>query len=164
MARQSVIPAVKERLELYLDERQAAYMQQPEGKREPTLPKTPDSKVNVRGIAAAIGLRQTQEKYLFEREELSSLINLVAEGQELLPIGARTAEAADAAIKQRLVQQAKTAKADAQGAVEARAREAALVEQLQEANATIASLEAVVMRLNAQLEMVHAGLMVRVAE
>lgn len=87
MARQSVIPAVKERLELYLDERHAEYLEQPDGSRTATLPKTPDGKVNVRGIATAIGLRQTQEKYLFEREELSSLINLVAEGQELLSIG-----------------------------------------------------------------------------
>ncbi|MDP4361052.1 hypothetical protein QR510_30950, partial [Escherichia coli] len=70
MARQSVIPAVKERLELYLDERQAEYLEQPDGSRTATLPKTPDGKVNVRGIATAIGLRQTQEKYLFEREEL----------------------------------------------------------------------------------------------
>lgn len=164
MPRPSVIPAVKERLELYLDERQAEYLQQPEATRLATLPKTPDGKVNVRAIALAIGLRQTQEKYLFEREELSSLVNLVAEGQELLPIGSRTAEAADLALKQRLVHQAKTAKADAQGAVEARAREAALVEQLEEASATIASLEEVVMRLRAQLDMVHAGIMVRVAE
>ena len=164
MARQSVIPAVKERLELYLDERQAEYLAQPDGSRTATLPKTPDGKVNVRGIATAIGLRQTQEKYLFEREELSSLINLVAEGQELLPIGSRTSDAADKAIKERLAQQAKNAKADAQGAVEARARESALVEQLEEAQSTIASLEATVMRLQAQLDMVHAGLMVRVAE
>jgi hypothetical protein len=164
VARPSVIPAVKERLELYLDQRQAEYMSQPEGSRTATLPKTADGKVNVRGIASAIGLRQTQEKYLFEREELSSLINLVAEGQELLPIGSRTSDAADNAIKERLAQQARTAKADAQGAVEARAREAALVEQLEEAQATIADLEATVMRLQAQLDMVHAGLMVRVAE
>lgn len=164
MARQSVIPAVKERLELYLDERQAEYLEQPDGSRTATLPKTPDGKVNVRGIATAIGLRQTQEKYLFEREELSSLINLVAEGQELLPIGSRASDVADKAIKERLAQQAKTAKADAQGAVEARARETALVEQLEEAQSTIASLEATVMRLQAQLDMVHAGLMVRVAE
>lgn len=164
MPRQSVIPAVRERLELYLDERQAEYLKLPEDSRTATLPQTLDGKVNVRGIATAIGLRQTQEKYLFEREELSSLINLVAEGQELLPIGSRTSDVADKAIKDRLVQQAKTAKADAQGAVEARARETALVDQLEEAQLTIASLEAKVMRLQAQLDMVHAGLLVRVAE
>lgn len=164
MPRQSVIPAVKERLELYLDERQAEYLKLPEDSRTATLPQTLDGKVNVRGIATAIGLRQTQEKYLFEREELSSLINLVAEGQELLPIGSRTSDVADKAIKERLAQQAKTAKADAQGAVEARARETALVDQLEEAQMTIANLEAKVMRLQTQLDMVHAGLLVRVAE
>lgn len=164
MPRQSVIPAVKERLELYLDERQTEYLKLPEGSRTATLPRTLDSKVNVRGIAKAIGLRQTQEKYLFQNDELSSLINLVAEGQELLPIGSRTADVADNAIKERLAQQARSAKADAQGAVEARARETALVAQLEDAQLTIASLEAKVMRLQAQLDMVHAGFLVRVAE
>ena len=164
MPRRSVIPAVKERLEQYLDERQAEYLERPEAGRAATLPQTNDGKVNVRGIAAAIGLRQTQEKYLFERDELSSLINLVAEGQALLPIGARTADVADKAIKERLARQAKTAKADAQGAVEARARETALVEELGQAQGAIANLEATVMRLQAQLDLINAGLMVRVVE
>lgn len=164
MARPTVIPAVRERLELYLDERQAEYLSQPSKDRTATLPQTSDGKVNVRGIATAIGLRQTQEKYLFLHEQLSTLINLVAEGQELLPIGSRTTDLADKAIQERLARQAKSAKADAQGAIEARAREAALVEQLEEAHSAIASLEATVMRLQAQLDMVHAGLMVRVVE
>ena len=164
MARPTVIPAVRERLELYLDERQAEYLSQLGKNRTATLPQTSDGKVNVRGIATAIGLRQTQEKYLFLHVELSSLINLVAEGQELLPIGSRTTDVADKAIQERLARQAKTAKADAQGAVEARARETALVEQLEEAHSSIASLEATLMRLRAQLDMVHAGLMVRVVE
>lgn len=164
MARPTVIPAVRERLELYLDQCQAEYLSQLGKNRTATLPQTSDGKVNVRGIATAIGLRQTQEKYLFLHEELSSLINLVAEGQELLPIGSRMTDLADKAIQERLARQAKTAKADAQGAVEARARETALVEQLEEAHSSIASLEATVMRLRAQLDMVHAGLMVRVVE
>ena len=164
MARPSVIPAVRERLEIYLDARQSEYLAQPLSQRTATLPKTSDGKINVRALAAAIDLRQTQEKYLFEREELSSLINLVAEGQGLLPIGSRNSDVADKAIGERLAQQAKIAKADAQGAVEARAREAALLEQLDQANSVIADLEATVMRLQAQLDMVSAGLMVRIAE
>lgn len=164
MARPSVIPAVRERLELYLDERQSEYLAKPLDHRIATLPQTSDGKVNVRAVAAAIDLRQTQEKYLFERDELSSLINLVAEGQGLLPIGSRNSDVVDKAISDRLARQANTAKADAQGAVEARARETALVEQLEQANSAIARLEARVMRLQAQLDMVNAGLMVRIVE
>lgn len=164
MARPSVIPAVRERLELYLNDRQSEYLASPLDSRTATLPQTSDGKVNVRAVAAAIDLRQTQEKYLFERDELSSLINLVAEGQGLLPIGSRNSDVADKAISDRLARQAKTAKADAQGAVEARARETALVEQLEQANSAIARLEGTVMRLQAQLDMVNAGLMVRIAE
>jgi hypothetical protein len=162
MARPSVIPAVKERLEIHLDKLETAYQSQPEGKRIATLPATNDGKVNVRALAQAIGLKQTQEKYLYEREELTSLINLVAEGQALLPIGARTMEVADKALKERLVQQAKTAKEDAQAATEARAAEQRLLDELSAALTEIEMLKAENMRLNAQLELIHAGMYVQV--
>ena len=129
MARPSVIPAVRERLEQYLNEREAAFLAQPEDERQPTLPGTPDGKVNVRAVAQAIELKQTQEKYLYEREELSSLINLVAEGQGLLPIGARLLQdAGDKAIKERLVRQAQAARSAAQAAIEAQALQGELLE------------------------------------
>jgi len=47
------------------------------------MPSTSDGKVNVRALAQALELKQTQEKYRYERQELTSLINLVAEGQGL---------------------------------------------------------------------------------
>lgn len=164
MARPSVIPAVKERLEAYLDELETAYQSQPEGKRKATLPATNDGKVNVRALAQAIGLKQTQEKYLFERDELTSLINLVAEGQSLLPIGARTMEVADKALKERLVQQAKTAKEDAQAATEARAAEQRLLDELCAAMTEIELLRAENTRLHAQLELIQAGMFVQVIQ
>ncbi len=114
MPRPSVIPSVKEKLERYLESMEAEYLSQPEATRKPTLPSTGDGKVNVRAVAKAIELKQTQEKYLFERDELSSLVNLVAEGQGLLPIGARTQEVQDKSIRERLVQQATAARSDAQ--------------------------------------------------
>jgi hypothetical protein len=162
MPRPSVIPAVKERLEEYLDKCQLDYISQPELNRNPTLPQTTDAKVNVRALAKSIGLTQSQEKYLFERQELYSLVNMVAEGQGLRPIGART-EPADKAIQQRLVTQARSAKIDAQAAVEAKAREDALVQELSVACKRIAKLEAQNMRLQAQLEMINSGMLVRVA-
>ena len=87
MARPSVIPGIKVRLEEWLDLKESQYLSQPEDLRQPTLPVTTDGKVNVRAVAEEIGLKQTQEKYLFERKELTDLINCIAEGQGVLTLG-----------------------------------------------------------------------------
>jgi hypothetical protein len=165
MPRASVIPAVKERLEKYLEAMEKAYLAQPEAQRQPTLPATPDGKINVRAVAQAIDLKQTQEKYLFEREELYTLINLMTEGQGLLPIGSRvTQSASDKALKERMVRQAQAAKANGQAAVEAQAASSKLLEKLREAVQDIEHLKAQNLRLKAQLDMMNSGLMVRIAE
>ncbi len=65
MPRPSVIPTVKAALEDYLERMQVAFLTQPEEQRTPTLPATPNGKVNVRALAQAIELKQTQEKYLY---------------------------------------------------------------------------------------------------
>ncbi|WP_230968759.1 hypothetical protein [Burkholderia pseudomallei] len=141
------------------------YLAQSENSREPTLPSTPDGKVNVRAIAQAIDLKTTQEKYLYERAELTQVINMMAEGQGLLPIGSRlTQEAGDVALRQRMVRQAKDAKASAQAAVEAQAVQAELLEKLRDAAAEIEALRAENLRLRAQVDAMHTGLYVRVEE
>ncbi|MYN46769.1 hypothetical protein GTP23_17135 [Pseudoduganella sp. FT93W] len=163
MPRPSVIPQVKERLETYLNECEAAYLQQPEGMRQPTLPSTPDGKINVRAVAQAIDLKTTQEKYLYERVELSQLVNLVAEGQGLLPIGARLLQSAgDSAIKERMVRQAQDAREASQSATEALAVQAELLQKLQEASHAIEVLNAENLRLRAQLDAVFNGVLLRV--
>lgn len=164
MARPSIIPSVRLRLEEYLEQHEAEYQAQPEATRKPTLPYTGDFKVNVRALAEAIGLKQTQEKYLYEREELFSLVNLTAEGQGLLPIGARTQPQIDKSIRERLIMQATAARVDAQAAVEAKAREEALTEALALANSQNADLRAENTRLRARLEMVQVGMLARVDE
>ena len=161
MARPSIIPSVKVALEEYLERMQVAFLAVPEEQRAPTLPATPDGKVNVRALAQAIALKQSQEKYLYERQELTSLINLVAEGQGLLPIGSRLlVDASDKVLKERLVRQAQSAKANAQAAVEAQSATGELLEKLKEAVMEIETLKAQNMRLKAQLEMIHLGMMV----
>lgn len=163
MPRPSVIPSVKVSLEDYLERMQAAYLAIPEAQRAPTLPATPDGKVNVRAIREAIDLTQGQEKYLYERQELTSLINLVAEGQGLLPIGARLlVDASDKALKERLVRQAQSAKASAQAAVEAQSATGELLEKLRDAVLEIESLRAENMRLKTQLDLIHSGMIVGV--
>jgi hypothetical protein len=165
MARPSVIPAVKERLEAYLDSRQAEYMARPEHGRTATLPSTPDGKVNVRAVAQSIELKKTQEKYLYERDELYSLINLVAEGQGLLPIGARLLQdAGDRAVKERMVRQAQVARSAAQAAVEAQAVHAELLEKVRELSADNESLRAENLRLRAQLDAMDSGVHVRIVD
>lgn len=164
MARPSIIPSVRLRLEEYLERREAEYLAQPEATRKPTLPHTGDFKVNVRGVAQALGLTKNQEKYLYEREELTSLVNLTAEGQGLLPIGARTQPELDKSVRERLVLQATTARIDAQAAIESKAREESLLESVSLAHKQIAALEAENMRLRARLELVQAGMLARVEE
>lgn len=160
--RPSVIPMVKERLEAYLEKIEQAFQTQPLENRQPTLPYTSDCKVNVSALASAIELRDTQRKYLYDHEELRNLVDLVADGQGLLPIGARTQEVADNLVRERLTVQAQTAKGDARAAVEAKAREQELLERLQHASACIEELQSEVIRLRAQLDMVGQGLYVRV--
>lgn len=165
MPRPSIIPTVKATLEDYLERMQAAYLSLPEEKRVPTLPATTDGKVNVRALAQAIDLKQTQEKYLYERQELTSLINLVAEGQGLAPIGSRLLiDAADKALKDRMARTAQNAKANAQAAVEAQSATAELLEKLKDAVFEIESLKAENMRLRAQLDMIHSGMLVGVQD
>jgi hypothetical protein len=156
---------VKAALETYLEDIQREFLAVPENQRVPTLPATPDQKVNVRAIREAIGLSLGQEKYLYERQELTSLINLVAEGQGLLPIGSRLLiDASDKVLKERLVRQAQSAKANAQAAVEAQSATGELLEKLKEAVMEIETLKAENMRLKAQLEMIHSGMMVGVVD
>lgn len=163
MARPSVIPAVRQRLEAYLEQRESAFLVQPEGARSATLPSTGDGKVNVRAVAQAIDLKPTQEKYLYEREELTSLINLVAEGQGLLPIGSRLVQdASDKAIKERLARQAQTSRADAQAAVEATAVQDELLERVRELSLDNELLSAENLRLRAMLDAMDQGLHIRV--
>lgn len=165
MARPSVIPQVRERLESYLNEREAEYLTQPEDERTATLPSTPDGKVNVRAVAQAIELKQTQEKYLYERAELSSLVNLVAEGQGLLPIGARLLQdAGDRAIKERLVRQSQSARSAEQAAVEAQSVQAELLEKLRDVVSDNEALRAENLRLRAQIDAMDQGLHVRVVD
>ena len=165
MARPSIIPTVKAALEDYLERMQAAFLAMPGEQQIPTLPATTDGKVNVRALAQAIDLKQTQEKYLYERQELTSLINLVAEGQGLAPIGSRLlVDAADKALKDRMVRTAKSAKENAQAAVEAQSATAELLEKLRDVVLENESLKAQNMRLQAQLDMIHLGILVGVKD
>ena len=129
----------------------------------PTLPVTPDGKVNVRALAEAIGLKQTQEKYLYERKELTDLINCIAEGQGVLTIGSRVNQTdADKAIKERLIRQAKSVQESSQAAVEAVAAQEELLERIRTLSAELEASKAEIGRLRARLQAVENGIWVAV--
>lgn len=161
MARPSVIPGIKVRLEEYLDAREAEFLALASADRQPTLPSTPDGKINVRAVARAIQLGDNQEKYLYERKELSDLINCIAEGQGLLPIGSRLHQtSADKSIKERLVQQAKSAQEASRAAVEAAAAQQELLAQISQLTMELEDVKAENTRLRARLDLIEEGLWV----
>lgn len=92
-------------------------------------------------------------KYLYERKELTDLVNCIAEGQGLASIGSRLhQEVADKTIKQRLAQQAKSAQDATQAAVEAAAAQQELLERIADLSAELAEAKAENTALRAQLE------------
>lgn len=159
MGRPSVVPGIKIRLEAWLDEREAEYLAQPEAARAPTLPMCGDGKVNVRAVAEAIQLSRTQEKYLFERKELSDLVNCIAEGQGVLPIGSRVQQSeADAQVRQRMAMKTRQADQAAQAATEAIAAQKELLTRIQELSAALEASKAENGRMRAQLDAVRDGI------
>jgi hypothetical protein len=163
MARPSVIPGIKARLEEWLDQREAAFLAQPEATRQPTLPMTPDGKVNVRAVAQAIDLKPTQEKYLYEREELTQLINCIAEGQGVLTIGSRVDPTdADKAVKQKIIQHARNAQEATQAATEAVAAQQELLDRIRTLSTELEASKAETERLRARLQAVESGIWVSV--
>jgi len=99
---ESILPALLEDLELYLDRQAVAWQRQSEHVRLPTLPSTSDGKVNVRAITLALGRPQSQEQHLFKRPALKSAINALAIEQGLKPIGSRLPEDLEKAIADRM--------------------------------------------------------------
>lgn len=163
MPRPSVIPGIKARLEEYLDQKEAEYLAQSDCNRQPTLPGTPDGKVNVRAVANAIDLTVNQEKYLYERKELTDLINCIAEGQGLSPIGSRLHQtASDRAIKDRLIKQAKSAQEDSRAAVEAVSAQQELLNRISKLSTELEVTKAENVRLRAQFDAIREGIWVNI--
>jgi hypothetical protein len=98
----SILPGLQQDLDYYLDRQAAEWQRQPEETRAPTLPVTPDGKVNVRAITLALGRPQSQEQHLFKRPALKSAVNAVAIEQGLKPIGSRLPDDLEKAIADRM--------------------------------------------------------------
>ncbi|KQQ40878.1 hypothetical protein ASF58_07900 [Methylobacterium sp. Leaf125] len=69
------------------------------------MPATRDGKVNVRGVARALGLKPSQEQHLFRHAELRAALDAVAIEQGIKPVGTRPeADEMDKAVAGRLRQ------------------------------------------------------------
>lgn len=104
MARPSITPVLAAVLEPYLEELQEAWERG--GRLVPTLPVT-DGKVNVRQLVRALAARDDRvvnhhEQHFYNKPELRSAVNAVAEEQGLQLIGSRSPEEAHDAARQRI--------------------------------------------------------------
>ncbi len=99
----SVVPDILAKLEAWLDDRLRQWEEQQGLDRAPTLPMTPDGKVNVRSIVATLGLPIHNEQHFYRHQELRSAVNAAAAAQGLKPIGAR-GSADEPAVANRLKQ------------------------------------------------------------
>jgi hypothetical protein len=134
MNRRSVVPSILEMLEPHLERLELAWCAQPANDRAPTLPLTPEGKVNVRQLVRDLGLRETLEQHFFRKPELAGPVNALARVQGVKPIGSRLLDdAADAGVRKRLGRDADTI-SDLRRAL---AEREALVVSLREENARL---------------------------
>ncbi|MBX9827484.1 MAG: hypothetical protein K2Y27_21130 [Xanthobacteraceae bacterium] len=149
MSPRSVVPNILDRLEPHLEALELAWSAQPEDSREPTLPSTPEGKINVRQLVRDLGLRETLEQHFFRKPELAGPVNALARIQGLKPIGSRMLDdVADEGVRQRL----KRSSDDRSELRKALAEREALVESLRAENS----------RLRARLGLVEeTGLIMR---
>lgn len=88
MPAHSIVPEILAKLEPYLEARDREWELLPLEDKHPTLPNV-NGKVNVRAIAIAIGLRQSQEQHFYRHQELADPINVIAKVQGLRGINSR---------------------------------------------------------------------------
>lgn len=90
MTRRAVVPAILEVLEPWLEGIEKEYAAQPPTELRPTLPLTPDGKVNVVAIVRELKLKPADQKWFHTKPEIRDLVNSFAESQGVKPIGSRT--------------------------------------------------------------------------
>jgi len=86
------------------------------------IPATSEGKVNVDGLVQAFGCKPSDNQHFFRKEEIKLAVNAVAENQGLKPIGYRADQSKqDKEFRKRLIRVSRSAKKDAESALEARA-------------------------------------------
>jgi hypothetical protein len=103
MANKSVVPEILGVLDPYLETKLREWEQLPEKKRVPTLPATPDGKLNVTGLVRELGLKPSDVQHFHKKRELFDVVNIAAEHMGLTPIGSRALDdEAAAAVRVKL--------------------------------------------------------------
>ena len=94
-------------LEPYLEAHLARFEAQPEP-RMPSLPTTPDGKVNVRALVRDAGLKATHEQHFYRSVELARILNAAAEAQGLGGVGSRAQQNAEDDVAVRAIARARS--------------------------------------------------------
>ncbi|MGR3466103.1 hypothetical protein [Limimaricola sp.] len=102
---------------------------------------------------------RVNDRQYFYHEELKTAVDILAENHRLAQ---RSEVDIDHVARSRIAATAKRAKADRDGAVEARAQYAAMLQKLNEVEAKCAALQRENEGLKAQLDMVRSGLLPKV--
>lgn len=138
----TITPEILAKLEPYLEQLDQSWEAQPKGLRQPTLPVTVDGKVNVRAVANAINLRQSQEQHFYRKPELAAPINALAQVQGVKPIGSRVlADQHDKAAADRLARTATEKNDLARSLAEKEAENEALRQENAMLHARLAQIE-----------------------
>lgn len=98
-------------LEPYLEAHLVKYDTQPHP-RGPSLPATPDGKINVRAVVRDAGLKPSQEQHFYRSVELARVLNAAAEAQGLGAVGSRAQQNAEDDVALRVIARARSDVAD----------------------------------------------------
>jgi hypothetical protein len=120
MAQPSILPGIIAVLDPYLEAKLVAFEAMPESERTPTLPATPDGKLNVTGLVRDLGLKPSDVQHFHRKRELFDPVNIAAEAMGLAPIGSRAIDdEAAMAVKAKLAKLGASEKRASEDLVEA---------------------------------------------
>jgi hypothetical protein len=143
MTNKSIIPEILAVLDPYLEKKLHEYDQLSEKKRRPTLPSTPDGKLNVTGLVRELGLKPSDVQHFHKKRELFDIVNVAAEHMGLAPIGSRALDdEAAAAIRIRLGVLGQSEKKASEDLVEALRRNDDLTAENERLRLRVSALEA----------------------
>jgi hypothetical protein len=143
MPAKSIVPGILAVLDPYLENRLSAFEAMPEGERTPTLPATPDGKLNVTGLVRDLGLKPSDVQHFHRKRELFDAVNVVAEAMGLAPIGSRALDdEAATAVRAKLARLGGAEKKASEDLVEALRRNDLLTAEVERLRQRVLSLEA----------------------
>jgi hypothetical protein len=143
MAAHSIIPDILAILDPYLEAKLAEFSSIPDDRRTPTLPATPDGKLNVTGLVRELRLKSSDVQHFHRKRELFDVVNMAAEAMGLAPIGSRMLDdEAAQAVRAKIAKLGKSEKRTSEDLVEALRRIDMLTAENEAQRLRILALEA----------------------